>query len=482
MNYSIVRFILGRTLLIEAALLCAPLLIAIIYQEGIADIGAFLITIVVVFAIGALMSFRRPKVSDFYAREGFMMVTLTWFLLSLFGAMPFLISGSIASPVDAFFETVSGFTTTGASILNDVEVLSRSMLFWRSLTHLIGGMGVLVFALAILPKVESEAVHIMRAEVPGPTFGKLMARVSQTARILYKIYLVMTGVLILVLIVFGMPVYDSFIHAFGAAGTGGFSIYNASIAHYGKPALEIILGIAMLLFGVNFYLYYLIMLRQVKTALKNEELRWFFSIVAAAVIMISLIVLPSYENIATAFRDVFFTVSSLISTTGYVTVDFANWPMSAHVILLFLMFCGSMAGSTGGGIKVSRIAIIVKTVFQDIRHAISPNRRIVVTFENKPLSSSLQQSVSVYFMTYIIFFAFCLLTVSFDSPTFITAFSAVAATFNNIGPGMDAVGPTSNYSDFSNWTKMVLSLAMVAGRLEIYPVLVLLSPKTWRKL
>lgn len=482
MNYAIVRFILGRTLLIEAALLCAPLLVAIIYSEGMSTIGAFLVTILVVFSAGILMSFRRPKNSDFYAREGFMMVTLTWFILSLFGSIPFLISGSIANPVDAFFETVSGFTTTGASILNNVEALPRSILFWRSLTHLIGGMGVLVFALAVLPKVESEAVHIMRAEVPGPTFGKLMARVSQTARILYKIYLVMTGTLILILIIFGMPVFDSFIHAFGAAGTGGFSMYNSSIAHYGNPALEIILGIAMLLFGVNFYLYYLIMLRQAKAALGNEELRWYFSIVAAAVVVVSLIVLPNYDNFSILLRDVFFTVSSLISTTGFGTVDFANWPMAAHVILLFLMFCGSMAGSTGGGIKVSRIAIFVKTVFQDIRHAISPNRRIVVTFEHKALSSNLQQSVSVYFMTYIMFFAFCLLTVSFDSPTFITAFSAVAATLNNIGPGMDAVGPTANYYDFSNWTKLILSLAMVAGRLEIYPVLVLLSPKTWRKL
>ena len=482
MNYSIVRFILGRTLLIEAALLCTPLMVAIIYQEGLADIGAFIITIISVFAAGALMSFRKPKNTDFYAREGFMMVTLTWFFLSLFGAMPFLISGSIANPVDAFFETVSGFTTTGASILNDVESLPRSMLFWRSLTHLIGGMGVLVFALAILPKVESEAVHIMRAEVPGPTFGKLMARVSQTARILYKIYLVMTGVLILILIVFGMPVFDSFIHAFGAAGTGGFSMYNTSIAHYGKPALEIILGIAMIMFGVNFYLYYLIMLRQVKTALKNEELRWYLLIILVSVILICLIVFPDYDNIATLIRDVFFTASSLISTTGYGTADFANWPMAAHIVLLFLMFCGSMAGSTGGGIKVSRIAILMKTVLQDVRHAISPNRRLVVNFEGKPLSSGLQQSVTVYFSTYIVFFAFCLLTVSFDSPTFITAFSAVAATFNNIGPGMDAVGPTSNYSDFNNWSKLILSLAMVAGRLEIYPVLVLLSPKTWRKL
>jgi trk system potassium uptake protein TrkH len=482
MNYSIVRYILGRTLLIEAALLTAPLGVGLIYQESLKSIMSFAITILVITLTGIMMSIRKPVNSEFYAREGFMVVSLTWLLLSLFGSLPFILSGTITDPVNAFFETVSGFTTTGASILNDVEILPRSILFWRSLTHLIGGMGVLVFALAILPKVESDAVHIMRAEVPGPAFGKLMARVSHTARVLYKIYLAMTGFLIIILIIFGMPVYDAFIHAFGAAGTGGFSMYNASIAHYGVPALEIILGFGMLAFGINFYLYYLIMLRQVRAVFKNEELRWYFGIVALSVISISLMLWSGYEKAATVLRDVFFTVASIISTTGYATVNFDKWPMAAHIILMLLMFSGSMAGSTGGGIKISRIAIYVKTVFQDIRHTISPNRRIVVNFDHKPISSGLQNSVSVYFMTYILFFAFCLMIVSFDSPNFVTAFSAVAATLNNIGPGLDTVGPASNYYEFSNWTKLVLSFAMVAGRLEIYPVLVLLSPRTWRKL
>jgi trk system potassium uptake protein TrkH len=482
MNYSIVRYILGRTLLLEALLLVAPLMVAFIYQESSITILSFIITIILILITGILMSWQKPSKPEFYAREGFVVVTLTWFFLSLFGSLPFVISGSIPSPVNAFFETVSGFTTTGASILNDVEILPRSILFWRSLTHLIGGMGVLVFALAILPKVESDAVHIMRAEVPGPSFGKMLARVSHTARILYKIYLIMTGALILILILFGMPVFDSFIHAFGAAGTGGFSSHNASIAHYGKPALEIIIGAAMLLFGVNFYIYYLIMIRQFRSALKNEELRWYGFFITLAIAVISLMLIPQYNNMNQMLRDVFFTVASIISTTGYATANFDNWPMAAHIVLMLLMFCGGMAGSTAGGIKVSRLAIYMKTVFQDIRHAISPNRRIVENFEKKPLSRDFQHSVSTYFMTYILFFSACLFIVSFDTPNFISAFSAVAATLNNIGPGLDMVGPTSNYSELSDWTKIVLAIAMVAGRLEIYPVLVLLSPKTWRKL
>ena len=348
-------------------------------------------------------------------------------------------------------------------------------------THLIGGMGVLIFALAILPQVGPDSVHLMKAESPGPSFGKLMAKVSHSARILYIIYLSMTSVLILFLILGGMPVFDSVLHAFGAAGTGGFGIKNASIGYYENAYFEVVLGVAMILFGVNFNLYYLILMRQAKAALKNEELHWYLGIIALAIGIICLDVYHRYQSVAVMLKDVFFTVSSIITTTGFATRDFNQWPLTSHVILLLLMFCGAMAGSTGGGIKVSRVAIYVKTSLQEIQHMISPNRKLPVRFEKKTIDTALLRGVSFYFMTYMFFFSICLLIVSLDAPNFVTAFSAVAATFNNIGPGLDMVGPTGNYSDFSILSKLTLSVAMIAGRLEIFPVLVMLSPRTWQK-
>jgi trk system potassium uptake protein len=481
MNYGIIRYVLGRILLVESVLLCPSLLVGLYYQETIQTLGSFLITIAALLATGLIVGSRKPAQKSFYALEGFVIVALAWLLMSVFGAMPFILSGSVRSPFDAFFETASGFTTTGASIIRDVEALPRSIMFWRSLTHLIGGMGVLVFALAVMPRVESEAVHIMKAEVPGPTFGKMLARVRNSARILYLIYLAMTTALVVALVICGMPLFDSFLHAFGAAGTGGFSLKNTSIGHYENASIEIILALAMVLFGVNFFVYYLILIRQFRSAFKNEELRWYLGIIAAAVIIIGLFVWPIYGSLPRLLRDVFFTVSSIITTTGYSTVDFNTWPLGAHIILLLLMFCGAMAGSTGGGLKVSRVAIYIKTSIQEISRAVNPNRRMAVRFEGKTVDAPVQRNVSSYFITYMLVFSFILLVTSIDSPNFITAFSAVAATFNNIGPGMGLVGPMSNYADFSNLTKLVLSLGMIAGRLEIYPVLVLLSPRTWTK-
>lgn len=481
MNYGIVRYVMGRILLVEAVLLLPSLLISLYYRESLVTLGSFLATMAILIILGLILGHRRPVQKAFYALEGFVIVALAWLLMSVFGSLPFILSGAIQSPVDAFFETASGLTTTGASIIRDVEALPRSVMFWRSLTHLIGGMGVLVFALAIMPRVDSEAVHIMKAEVPGPTFGKMLAKVRNSARILYLIYLTMTAALVLVLVLCGMPLFDSFLHAFGAAGTGGFSLKNASIGHYQNTPIEMVLAVAMILFGVNFYLYYLILIRQFRAALKNEELRWYLGIIVLSVLLIGLFLWPKYHAVLPLLRDVFFTVSSIMTTTGYATVNFDTWPLAAHVILILLMFCGAMAGSTGGGLKVSRVVLYIKMSLQEIRRAVNPNRRMAINFEGKKVELPVQRNVSTYFLTYMFFFALSLLVVSMDAPNFITAFSAVAATFNNIGPGLDLVGPKSNYADFSDLTKLVLSFGMMAGRLEIFPMLVLLSPRTWRK-
>ena len=481
MNYGYVRFILGRILLVEAALLCPSLLIGLIYREPWRNLGAFFYTIIILLAIGLAAILRKPASKSFYAREGFVIVSLTWILLSLFGALPLIFSGSIPSLIDAVFETASGFTTTGASILHDIEALPHSILFWRSFTHLIGGMGVLVFVLAIMPKVESEAVHIMKAEVPGPTFGKLMARVGSTARVLYVIYLIITGLVVLFLRAGGMPLFDSLLHAFGAAGTGGFSLKNSSIGFYDSSYIHMVLAIAMLMFGINFNLYYLLLARQFKTILKNEELHWYAGIILTSFTAICLIVRPQYDSIGLLLRDVFFTVSSIITTTGYAITDFNQWPLAAHVILLLLMFCGAMSGSTGGGLKVSRVALYIKTCTHEIRRTISPNRRLLVKFEHKPVDQATQRGISFYIMTYLLLFFGALLIVSLQGGNFTTAFSAVVATLNNIGPGLDVVGPVGNYASMSNLSKLTLIIIMIAGRLELFPVLILFSAKTWRK-
>ncbi len=481
MNYGMIRYILGRILIVEAILLGLPVFVGFLYRESWTNILSFLATIAILLVVGVPLSWKAPKKTAFYAREGFSIVALAWFLMSFFGALPFFFSSAIPSLVDAFFETASGFTTTGASILTEIESLPNSILFWRSFTHLIGGMGVLIFALAILPQVGPDSVHLMKAESPGPSFGKLMAKVSHSARILYIIYLSMTGILTLLLIIGKMPVFDAVLHAFGAAGTGGFSLKNASIGYYENAYFEVVLGVGMILFGVNFNLYYMTLMRQGKSALKSEELHWYLAFIVLSIGIISIDVFHRYENIPMMLKDVFFTVSSIITTTGYATKDFNQWPLTSHVILLLLMFCGAMAGSTGGGIKVSRVAIYLKTSLQEIRHMISPNRKLPVKFDRKMIDTPLLRGVSFYFMTYTLVFAVCMVIVSLDAPNFVTAFSAVAATINNIGPGLDMVGPTGNYSSFSDLSKLTLIIAMIAGRLEIFPVLVLLSSRTWRK-
>lgn len=481
MKLSVLRQILGRILMIEALFMIPPLIVGIIYREPSNNLLAFGVTIGLLLSTGLIMS-RGQINQDFIGiKEGFAIVSLSWILLSFFGGLPFVFSGEIPSLVDAFFETSSGFTTTGASILVDVEAMSQSMLFWRSFTHLIGGMGILVFALAVLPKTGQGSVHIMAAEVPGPTFGKLVPKLHVTARILYKIYLGMTMVLILLLILCGMGPFDAMIHAFGAAGTGGFSNKIASAGHFNSAAVDYVLGIAMIVFGVNFDLYYLISIGRWREALESEELRSFLKIIGVACVLIMLLLAPKYSSFSRLLRDVFFTVSSIISTTGYATVDFDLWPLFTHYILLILMFIGSCAGSTAGGLKVSRVLILFKSGLGEVKRVLSPHRVMVVTKDKRPVKRETIQSAHMYLTLYIAVFGFSLLLVTLDAPDFMTAFSAVAATLNNIGPGLAAVGPTKSFAFFSDFSKVVLSFTMIIGRLEILPMLILFSPSTWTK-
>lgn len=480
MNHRMVVYVIGRILIILGLLMLPSILVALIYREGWAGVAPFLYSAALSAGLGLLMTFKRPANSDYYMREGFVVVALSWILLSLLGALPFYFSGSIPRFIDCVFETASGFTTTGASILRRVEGLSHALLFWRSFTHFVGGMGVLVFALAVMPKINAEDVFVMKAEVPGPVFGKLRAKLRSTARILYVIYLCLTLVLILALLLAGVPAFDSVVHALGTAGTGGFGIHGNSVAFYRNPAMEYILGVAMIVFGINFNLFYALLVGNLREFFKSEELRWYLGIIGASIALIFLNTLHLYDSFARQFRDIFFTVSSIISTTGFSTANYGDWPLFSHGILLCLMFIGGMAGSTAGGLKVSRIAIYTKATAQEIRRKLSPNRLLPIRFEGKKLSATLVAQVSFYLSNYIAVFVVLMLLVSLSAPNFITAFSSVAATFNNIGPGLDLVGPAGSYASLDDLSKGALTLGMIMGRLEIFPIIVLFAPSTWR--
>lgn len=481
MNVQMIFFMLGRGLFVEAFLLCAPLLVCLYFQEPIGMVYAWIVPILLVLAVAFLLTRQRPPKRHFFAREGFVICALLWLSLSFFGALPLYFSHSYPTLLDAFFEISSGFTTTGASVATDVESLSHSILFWRSFSHLIGGMGVLVFTLALVPKTAADSVHMMRAEVPGPVFGKIVSKLTLTARILYAIYFSMTGIVILLLFLGGMPLFDSFCHAFGAAGTGGFGIKNNSIAFYDSTYLHNVLSFSMIAFGVNFNLYYLLLLKKVRDFWKDEELHWYVGIILTAVVLLCWNVAPQYNNLGKLVRDVFFTVSSVMTTTGYVTVNFANWPLFSHIVLLLLMFIGGCAGSTGGGIKVSRVAVYIKSSFRELKRQREPNRALPLRFNQQSVSNELLHGLHSYLTAYILIFCFLLFITSFDAPDFESAFSAVAATFNNIGPGLGICGPAGNFAGFSPLTKFFLSLGMIAGRLEIWPMLILFSPMTWRR-
>ena len=467
----------GLMLKVEAALLLLPAIAALIYGESC--LWSILISAAISLAAGfALTLLSRPKSQVIYAREGFITVALAWVAVSAVGALPFYISREIPSYIDAFFETVSGFTTTGASILANVEVMSRGLLFWRSFTHWVGGMGVLVFVMALVPSVTDRSIHIMRAEMPGPVVGKLMPRARDTASILYKIYVGMTLLQIILLWIGGMPLFESIVHAFGTAGTGGFGVKADSIAGY-SPYLQWVITVFMLLFGINFNLYYLLLIRRFRAAAQSSECWYYLGIVGVCIALITVNILPMYANFREALRLSAFQVASIVTTTGYATADFNLWPQFSKAILLLLMIMGACAGSTGGGLKVSRAVMLFKMVGKEIRHLLHPRSVNSVRFEGKHVDGATLKSVSSYFAIYIICILAICLILSLEPFDLETNLSATLACFNNIGPGLAAVGPASNYAAYSPVSKLVLSLAMLLGRLEIYPLLLTLAPGTW---
>lgn len=476
MNYSIIIYILGFVLRFEAFFLLLPCIVAWIYKEeaGI----AFFITAIISGALGFLLSRKKPRNQLYFAREGFVCVALSWVMMSIIGSLPFILNGDIPDVIDALFETVSGFTTTGASILTDVESLNKCSLFWRSFTHWIGGMGVFVFILAVLPMAGGYSMHLMRAESPGPTVGKLFPRLKETAKLLYTIYFAMTLLQFVLLILFKMPVFDAITTTFGTAGTGGFGIKNNSIAGY-STAIQIIITIFMILFGVNFNAYYLLLSKQKKLILKMEEVRWYFIIIAVSIGVITVNTVEHYSTISKALHQASFQVGSIITTTGFSTADFDLWPQLSKTILVMLMIIGACAGSTGGGMKVSRLIILFKMVKAEMEALVHPRSVKMVRMDDRIVDKRTLQTVSAYLMTYVLIFGVSMFILAFDNLDMVTNFTAIAATLNNIGPGLELVGPVRNFAVFTPIAKIVLMFDMLAGRLELFPLLLLCSPRIW---
>ena len=477
MNLSMIRYILGNVLAVEGLLMAPCSIVGYLYGEAEAQI--YLIIGVCSLLLGGMLRWKKPENTVFYLKEGCVSTALSWILLSIIGCLPFVFTGEIPSFADAFFETASGFTTTGASILADVEALSHVSLFWRSFTHWIGGMGVLVFVLAVVPMNGGSHMNLMRAESPGPTVGKLVPKVRATARILYIIYMVMTVVQILLLLVGGMEFFDAVTLSFGTAGTGGFGVKNSSVADY-SVYCQWVITVFMILFGINFNAYYLILLKHVKDAFSMEEVRAYLAIILGAVAVIFISILDLCKGVFDALTQAFFQVASIITTTGYSTTDFDLWPTTAKLTLVILMFIGACAGSTGGGIKVSRFLIVGKTVGKEFGSYVHPKSIKKLQMDGKPIEHEVIRSTNVYFMTYLALFSLFLFLVSFEGLDLESAFTAVAATFNNIGPGLGAVGPTCNFGGLTIFSKWVLSFAMLAGRLEIFPMLMIFHPTLWK--
>lgn len=479
MNYKLVIQILGKILILEAVLMIPALVVALLYGEG--DALSFAATMGLLTVVGAIMALCKPERRKMFARDGMMIVSLSWLLLAFFGAMPAYFNGSIPVFEDAFFESISGFTTTGSSILREIESLPKGILFWRSFTHWFGGMGVLVFSLILLPSMRGQTQHLMRAESPGPSPSKLVPKIRDTSKILYGIYAVLTIACVIALLCAGMSLYDALIHAFGAAGTGGFSNRNASVAYYDSMAIDMILSIFMILFGVNFTVYFMVLKRKFREAGKNQELRIYLFIIIAAVALIAMDIRGMYGSGAKAFQYSFFQVATIISTTGYATTDFNMWPTFSKMILLFLMFIGSCAGSTAGGMKQIRLLVMLKGAKRSMKKLTHPRSVTPIRIDGKIMETEQIMGIGVFLFAYLIIMAFAILLVSLDQFSIETSFTAVLATISNIGPGLDVVGPIGNYADFSSFSKIVLSFCMLAGRLEIFPVLVMFLPSSWRR-
>ena len=479
MNYSIILHILGWVLGLQGIFMLPPCLVGIIYKEY-PDALAYLVISVSCTITGIILRRLKQKNKTFYAKEGFVAVAMSWIILSMTGAIPFVLNGDIPSYVDALFEIISGYTTTGSSILTNVEGLSHANLFFRSFSHWIGGMGVLVFILAILPMTGGSTMNLLKAESPGPSVGKLVPKMQRTAFILYAIYFVMTIIEIILLLFGGMPLFDSLCHAFGTAGTGGFGIKNDSITSY-SPYLQTVITVFMFLFGVNFTFFYYILIRRIKDAFKMEEVRWYICIYAGAVILLMINLVSHGYAVGETLLHVTFQVASIMTTTGYATTDFNLWPEFSRGLMVCLMFIGACAGSTGGGIKISRIMIYLKQVGKELMQQIHPRRVHVLKMDGKEIPHATAHSCNVLLMTYIVVFITSFLLISLDGFDTTTNFTAIAATLNNIGPGLNMVGATGNFSAFSNFSKFVLMFDMLAGRLEIVPMILLFYPSTWKK-
>lgn len=477
MNFKLVLRITGFTLLMEACAMLLPMIVALIYRETPLP---FLFTILILAAVGGAALLLRPK-RDFFAREGFFTVGLIWILFGVFGALPFWFSGQFGSYIDCLFEAISGFTTTGATILTAVEGLPRGLLFWRSLTHWLGGMGVLILTTALLPFLGISSNYLIRAESPGPVKSKLVPKASQSSKILYSIYLTLTVIQVFCLRLAGMPWFDSIVHAFGTAGTGGFSIRNASIGAYNSPAIEIIITVFMLLFSINFTVYFLVLTGRAKQALRSDELRFFLIVVAASTVLITANIAPRFASLGDAVRAAAFQVASVISTSGFSSVDFNLWPEFSRILLVILMFIGACAGSTGGGMKCSRILVLARAVRREVHTIIHPRSVSVVRLDGEPLPEQTIHTTQSYFIVFLFIIAGASLIVGLDNFSFGSTLTAVITCVSNVGPGLEAVGPMGNFAAFSPFSKLVLSFCMVLGRLEMFPILVLFSRNAWKR-
>ncbi len=478
MNYRIILYTLGWVLNIEAVCMLVPLAGAVAFGE--AYIPVYILCALICLAFGVPLTVKSPKNTGMYAREGLVTVSLSWIVISIFGALPFVITGYIPNFIDALFETVSGFTTTGATVLTDIEALPKSLLLWRSFTHWIGGMGVLVFLVAILPLCGGKNMHLLRAESTGPSVSKLVPKVGSSAKILYGIYTILTMLQVVLLVAGKMPFFEALTTAFGTAGTGGFAVKNSSIAEY-SPYIQNVVSVFMIIFGIDFTVYYLILMRKFKEAFSSEEAKVYLGIIAVSTVVVAFNCYGMYSSVGENLTHSLFQVSSIITTTGFTTKDFDKWPQLSTTILTMIMFVGACAGSTGGGMKVSRILILVKSMFKEIRDVVRPNSIHKIKFSGRTVESEVIKTVNGYAVAYAAVFAVSLLLVSLDNFNFTTNFTAVAATINNVGPGLAGVGPASNFAGYGTLSTLVLIFDMLVGRLEVFPMLVLLSAHTWRK-
>lgn len=473
-------YVLGKMLGVEALVLCIPAAVSLIYGET-SDMAAFGITSAVLCVFFLLFGRKKPENGRIYGKDGLVIVAAAWILWSVFGALPFYLSREIPSYVDALFETVSGFTTTGSTILTDIEALSYGMNFWRCLTHWIGGMGVLVFVMVVTSLDDKSSMHLMRAEVPGPEADKLVPKARETAKLLYAMYLALTVAEIIFLLAGGMNLYDSIIHSFSTAGTGGFANHNSSVAYYDSAYIDGVITVFMILFGINFNMYFLLLIKDVKSVWKNEEVRAYLGIIVAATLVITCNVLSIYKEPLKAFRYSIFQVASIITTTGFATADFNLWPELSKCILLLIMVIGACAGSTGGGVKVSRFLILWKSILKQVKGMLHPKLVNVVKVNGKKISNETLQGVYAYFSAYVFVFGISVLLVALDNFDFATTISGVLTTLSNVGPGISRVGPIENFQSFSVLSKIVFSMDMLIGRLEIFPFLMICSPSFWRK-